>query len=121
MEHGAYYMRGSWGQLKSVSNDKGPHKIATVECDGKPIDCHVGESFGVQANPHTDALCYVVFPDGDEGKGLIIFALPRPKDRWDQQKEGEVGVKNFDKGQYMHLDANGHIVMSTPNGEIHLN
>lgn len=102
-----------WAEVVEVSNDKGPHKLCTVECDGKQMDAYVGEVFGMQSVPHKGAMVLIALPDGDEGKGVIIASMPRPKDRVDKQKEGEVTLKNHDTGNKIQHDKDGHTNQST--------
>lgn len=103
-----------WGEVVEVSADKGPYKLCTIECDGKRMPAFVGEVFGVQSVPHKGAQVLVAFADGDEGKGVIIASMPRPKDRVDGQKEGEVALKNFDAGQFFKMDKDGNVVLQAP-------
>lgn len=105
-----------WGKVKTASADKGPYRLAEVESDGKVLDVHIIDPFGLQGNPHVDGEVLIFTPDADDGKACGIV-MPRPKDRWDGLKPGEVGLKNFDKGQTIHMDANGAIVMASPNGD----
>lgn len=97
-----------WAEVKKASADKGPHKLVEVETDGKRMDVYVGETFGVQASPHVGSMVLIALPDGDEGKGVIISSMPRPKDRVDQQKEGEVTFKNHDTGNSTQFDKDGN-------------
>lgn len=109
-----------WGKIKTVSKDQGPYRLAEVESDGKSLDVHLLDPFGLQANPHADAHVLLFVPDGDEGKACGLV-MPRPKDRWDGLKEGEVGLKNFDKGQSIHMDADGNVMIRSPGGVVHIN
>lgn len=102
-----------WGVVVKASADKGPHKIVEVETDGKTIDCFVGETFGVQSSPHEGAQVLIGLADGDEGKAVIITSMPRPGDRVDGQKEGEVTIKNHDTGNAIQHDADGHTSVKT--------
>jgi phage gp45-like len=102
-----------WGVVKKASADKGPHKLVEVEADGKIIDCVVGETFGVQSSPHVGAWVLLGLADGDEGKAVIITSMPRPGDRVDGQKEGEVTIKNHETGNAIQHDANGNTKMNT--------
>lgn len=102
-----------WAEVTKASDDKGPHKIVEVECDGKKMDVMVGETFGVQASPHVGSQVLVAIADGDEGKGVIISSMPRPKDRQDQQKPGEVSVMNHDTGNRIHHDEAGNTNLKT--------
>lgn len=102
-----------WGVVRSASQDKGPHKIVEVESDGKIMEVFVGETFGVQSNPHVGAQVLIGLPDGDEGKAVIISSMPRPSDRVDGQKEGEVTIKNHDTGNSLQHDKDGHTKMTT--------
>ena len=116
-----------WGELTGVSKDKGPYKLAEVSVDGKTMDVMMMDAFGVQSNPHKGAQVAIFLLDGDEGKA-IGFPLPRPKDRIDQQAEGEVTLKNHDAGQSLKLDKDGNMahdakgkITLTSGGELHLN
>lgn len=116
-----------WGELKKASDDKGPYKLHTIECDGKEMDCQAIEGFGVQSNAIPGSQCLVLVPDGDEGKAVCII-MPPPEKRVDQQKEGEVTLKNHTTGNSIQHQANkdtvhtshGNIIMNS-DGEIHLN
>lgn len=102
-----------WGVVKTVSNDKGPHKVCEIECDGKKMTAFVGEVFGVQSVPHVGAQVVIGLLDGDEGKAVVLASMPRPKDRVDGQKEGEVSIKNHDTGNAIKHDKDGHTSVST--------
>jgi phage gp45-like len=106
-----------WGQLTGVSDDKGPYKLTEVETDGKRMNVIVVEPFGIQSVPHSNAQMLILVPDGDEGKAIGI-AMPRPANRIDQQKEGEVTLQNHDEQQYVKLDANGNVNIVSPNANI---
>lgn len=115
------------GRVSKVSNDKGPHKMMEVEADGKKMMVKHLESFGMQSVPHMDADVIMFCPDGDEGKAVCI-AMPRPKDRQDQQKEGEVSHMNHDTGNRIFHDKDGNSTHSTKKdfivkskGIVHLN
>jgi phage gp45-like len=109
-----------WGELTGESKDVGPYRLVEVEADGKKMDIMTIDPFGLQGSGHKDAQVLLLVPDGDEGKAVGIV-MPRPKDRWDGLKPGEVGLKHFDKGQYLHHKDNGDTVIKTPNGILHLN
>lgn len=102
-----------WARVTKASADKGPHKLVEIETDSKTMDVYVGEVFGVQSSPHVGAMVLVALPDGDEGKGVIIASMPRPKDRKDGQKEGEVSLVNVDTGNTLQHDADGHTNQTT--------
>lgn len=102
-----------WARVTKASADKGPHKLVEIETDGKTMDVYVGEVFGVQSSPHVGAMVLVALPDGDEGKGVIIASMPRPKDRKDGQKEGETSFINVDTGNTLQHDADGHTNQKT--------
>lgn len=98
-----------WGELKSVSKDKGPYKLGGFEADGKPIVAKIMETQGVECNPVDGSIAFIICPDGDEGRAMAFVVAPA-KLRTDQQKEGEVNFKNHKRGQNIKLDDNGDIL-----------
>lgn len=109
-----------WAEVVEVSKDKGPHKLCIVEADGKQFEAMIGEVFGIQSNPHKGAMVLIGLPDGDAGKAVIIASMPRPKDRVDGQKEGEVSLKNHDTGNVVQHQENGDTIIRTK-GIFHVN
>lgn len=105
-----------WAVITKASADKGPHKLCEVECDGKKMDVFVGETYGVQGSPHVGAHVLVATADGDEGKAIIIASMPRPKDRVDGQKEGEVTYKNHETENEIQHDKDGNTHIKTKKG-----
>lgn len=97
-----------WGTLKTVSADKGPYKLATMDADGKELDCQIIDMSGMQTNPLKDSQVFIISPDGDEGRA-VAFVLPPPAKRVDQQKEGEATFINHKSEQYIALKDGGHI------------
>lgn len=109
-----------WATLKTVSNDKGPYKMATFTADGQDIIAHVLDIGGVQMNHQQDSLAFIITPDGDPGRA-IAFVLPPPANRTDQQKEGEVTYTNHKKGQTIKMDEDGNIIIKSAGGVVHIN
>lgn len=97
-----------WGRLKTVSNDKGPYKLATFDVDGAERDVQILETSGVQVNPQKESIAMIICPDGDEGR-MFAIVMPPPGSRTDQQKEGEATFTNHKDGQYIKMSAGGHI------------
>ena len=105
--------------LKAPSNDKGAFKQARFTADGHEFTAQVVESYGVQGAPVAGGQA-IIFPlDGDMSK-CIAFVMPPPKDRVDQQEEGEVTFKNHKAGQTIEMDKDGNVTIKTP-GILHLN
>lgn len=101
-----------WGELTGVSNDKGPYKLHEVETDGKKMDVQAIEIYGMQGNAVKGGQVLILVPDGDEGKAVGIF-MPSPKDRVEQQKEGEVQLKNHATGNSIQHAENGDTIVKT--------
>lgn len=109
-----------WGRLKTVSNDKGPYKLATFDVDGAERDAQVMEISGVQVNPQQDSIAMIICPDGDEGR-MFAIVMPPPGSRTDGQKEGEATFTNHKAGQTIKMDADGNVLVKSAGGVIHLN
>jgi phage gp45-like len=108
-----------WATIKRTSNDKGPYKTVTVECDGAEYELMALDLGGVQSAPVEGGQVLMFLADGDEGKAAGIV-MPPPADRVDQQKPGETTIKNWTRGQTIKLDDNGDVVIKTP-GIVHIN
>lgn len=108
-----------WGKLKGPSDDKGPYKLHTIETDGKEMDIHIIEPYGIQGNAIKDSMVLVFVPDGDEGKAVGI-ALPPPAKRVEGQKDGEVQLKNHATGNEIKHEAGGDTIIKTA-GIFHVN
>jgi len=111
-----------YAELIEVSADKGPYMLARAAADGDEFDVRIHNQHGVASNPLKGSLILVNCPDGDLGKAVGMIEPP-PADRIDQQKEGEVRIKNLKSGkqQTVELDDDGNILMTSPNGIIHIN
>lgn len=101
-----------WGQIVTVSNDKGPFKLIRVQSDGHEVTAKVLEPYGVQGSPMKDGIVLMFPLDGDEGK-MIAIAMPPPAKRTDEQKPGEVSYVNHDTGNAMKHDADGTTTTTT--------
>ena len=108
-----------WGVLTTVSNDKGPYKLATFSIDGKDVVAKVLDVTGVQANPKKNSQAMIICPDGDEGRAFAIV-IPPPADRTDLQKEGEVSYPNHVTGNVIKHEAGGDTTVKTA-GIFHVN
>ena len=108
-----------WGNVKRTSNDAGPYKLVTVECDGTELECQVLDLSGVEHSPMEGGQAMVFLPDGDEGKAVAVIMAP-PKDRVDGQKPGMVTLKNHSKGQSVVLDNDGNVIIKST-GIVHIN
>lgn len=102
-----------WGKVVRVSNDAGPYKLVTVECDGAEYECIAMDHGGFSAAPIADSQAMVFLPDGDEGKAAAMV-MPPPAERVDGQKPGMMTAKNHAKGQNIVLDDDGNIVLNGP-------
>lgn len=107
------------GEIIEVSEDKGPYKLVKVKVDGKEIIAKMQESYGIQAAPAKGSLCFIICPDGDEGRALAIIE-PAPSKRTDKQKPGEVSYGNPETGSVIKHQANGDTI-ATSKGLFHIN
>ncbi len=101
-----------FGVITKTSADKGPHKLVTAIADGKEMVVQVFEPYGIQGSPLKDGVVLIFSPDGDDGKAVGIV-MPAPKDRVDQQKPGEVTLKNHDTGNRIQHTVDGHTLIDT--------
>lgn len=114
-------------KVKGPSNDKGPHKQVRIEADDDEFSVQVWEPYGVQGAPMTDGDVVVFVPDGDMAQAFAIV-MPPPKDRVDQQAEGETTFKNHKAGQTIKHDKDGTTTHEAPGdiilksgGIVHIN
>lgn len=108
-----------WGRLKTVSNDKGPYKLATFDVDGAERDVQILETSGIQTSPERESIAMIICPDGDEGR-MFAIVMPPPGKRIDGQKEGETTFVNHVTGNTIQHDADGNTVAKTK-GIFHIN
>ena len=106
-----------WGELIEVSNDKGPYKLFKVKAFDDEIQVYAGEAYGMQANPVKGSLVAFHAMDHDMGKAIATNIMPPPKDRIDQQKEGEVSVANTATTANTKYNEDGDIVHTPKEGQ----
>lgn len=113
--------------IKGPSNDKGAHKQLRLTADDDEFTAQVLEGYGVQGSPITGGQALVLCPDGDLSKAFAIM-MPPPRDRVDQQAEGEVTYKNHKAGQTIKHDKDGTTTHEAPKdviiksgGIVHIN
>ncbi len=104
-------MAGRWADLVEVTNDKGPYKLARFKADNHEFVAQIFDPYGIQGNPPKGSQAFVIPVDHDEGK-MLAFVMPPPKDRVDQQKTGEMQIKNHVAGQSLKLDESGNIAVN---------
>jgi hypothetical protein len=105
------------GKLVSVSNDKGPFKIAEFVADGKTFFAQIVEPSGLQSSALAGSEALILLPDGDWGKAKA-FVSPPPAKRVTGQKEGETGLHNHITGNAMVHDKDGNTFITTKDGSI---
>lgn len=116
-----------WATIKEPSKDKGPYKLARFSSDGHEFSAQVLEGYGMQGAPIKDGQALIIPVDGDMSK-CVAICMPPPKDRVDQQAEGEATFKNHKAGQLIKHDKDGTTTHEAPanivlksGGTIHLN
>lgn len=97
---------GRWGDIITESNDKGPYKLVRVQSEGHEFDAIVIESYGMQASPIEKGQVFVLPCNTDNGQAVALV-LPPPAKRVDQQKPGEVSIKNHVSGNRTYMDNDG--------------
>lgn len=97
---------GRWAEIIGESNDKGPFKLLRVRSEGHEFDCIVMDPYGLQSSPIKDGQAWILPFNGDNGQA-IAFVLPPPAKRVDQQKPGEVSLKNHVTGNRRYMDNDG--------------
>lgn len=107
------------GVVTKVSNDKGPHKLVTVESEGNEMEVEVMEPDGSSSSPLEGSNCWLFPVQGDAGEMVAMISAP-PADRVDQQKPGEKTYKNHKTGNYIKQDDNGDTIISSA-GVVHIN
>lgn len=110
-----------WAVLKDVSNDKGPYHIGTVHADGKEMTVALFSPSGMNTNPLKGSLIFIMMPwgngPGDHGRAVGLVMAP-PKERVDQQKEGEATFIHHKDKQLIKLVDGGGINAQTTNNQI---
>ena len=99
--------------IKAPSNDKGAFKQARFTADGHEFPAQIIEGYGVQGAPVTGGQALIIPVDGDMSK-CVAIVMPPPKDRVDQQAEGEVTYKNHAAGQSLKFDKDGTATLEAP-------
>lgn len=100
-----------FGEVTTVSNDKGPFKGLRVKSDDHEFPAEVLETGGYHQSPMKGSKVVVALVGGDMGKAFIIGGQA-PKDRVDGQKEGMVTIKNHKRGQNVVMDDDGNITVT---------
>lgn len=98
-----------FGTVHEESKDKGPFKLGKAMADGKPMDVEFIDLTGIEGSPLKDSRCVIFTADGDDGKAIALVFGPPVKDRTDQQKPGEVTLKNHKTGSATQYADDGSI------------
>lgn len=100
------HIDGRWGEVIEESNDKGPYKIVRVQSEGHEFEAIIVEAYGMQASPVKGGQIFILPFNADNGQAMAMV-LPPPAKRVDEQKPGEVSIKQHKSGNRRYMDNDG--------------
>jgi len=103
-------MRGArQGVVVEESRDTGPFPLVKVLADGKRHDVTILNMTGLSGSPLKDSPVLLLPVEGQDDILYGIIAGPPTAARVDQQKPGEVDVRNHKRGQSIRLTDDGSV------------